>query len=202
MKDHRTIAPDAPDLPAVEAPARAFGARRILHRNPFEMVYSVRADFGGFKKDYYVVDFGPRAAILAVKQARVLLTAQYRFLIDGVAWEIPGGRIESGESPAQAAQRECLEESGIFCNDPRPLITFRPGLDNVDNLTSVFYSEVVAEHRRFTPNPAEALAIAWVPLDDCVSLVLDRHVVDCVTVSAILAYRCMVARRETARDLG
>jgi mutator protein MutT len=28
-------------------------------------------------------------------------------------WEFPGGKMEPGESPAQAAVRECLEESGL-----------------------------------------------------------------------------------------
>lgn len=28
-------------------------------------------------------------------------------------WEIPGGQVEDGESPAQAAVRETLEESGV-----------------------------------------------------------------------------------------
>jgi mutator protein MutT len=44
-----------------------------------------------------------------------------RFLIgqrpQGVAlaglWEFPGGRVEPGESPAQAAVRECAEETGL-----------------------------------------------------------------------------------------
>ena len=28
-------------------------------------------------------------------------------------WEFPGGKIERGESPAEAAIRECLEETGL-----------------------------------------------------------------------------------------
>ena len=161
-------------LPDVKAPAHRISGPRELHRNPLETVYAVQADFESFVKDYYVVDFGPRVGLVAVRDGKILLTAQYRFLVDRVAWEIPGGRIDAGESPELAAQRECLEETGFFCDDLKSLISYRPGLDNVENLTTVLYSETVEERRPFKPDPAEVLAFAWVPVEDCVTFVLER----------------------------
>lgn len=178
-------------LPSVKSPQPRCSAPGLIHCNSLESVVHVRADFDDFTKDYYVVDFGPRAGIVAVSEGKVLLTAQYRFLINGIAWEIPGGRVDEGEMPIEAAQRECLEETGVFCTDLQPLVSFRPGLDNVENLTSVFYSECVEERRSFAPNPAEVLAIAWVPIEECVTLVLGQKIIDGLTVSAVLAYRCL-----------
>jgi len=74
-------------------------------------------------------------------------------------------------------------------------VSYRPGLDNVENLTSVFYSERVQVRRPFQPDPAEVLSLAWVPLEDCVSLILEQRIVDALTISAVLAYGCIVARR-------
>jgi ADP-ribose pyrophosphatase len=196
MSDHSTITKVALSvLPSVKSPSPRFSVPEVIHRNPFENVSRVHAEFEGFIKDYYVVEFGPRAGIVAVSEGKILLTAQYRFLINGIAWEIPGGRVDEGEISIEAAQRECLEETGFFCTDLRPLLSFRPGLDNVENLTSVFYSEFVEERRSFAPDPAEALAIAWVPIEECVTLVLEQKIIDCLTVSAVLAYRCHLARR-------
>ena len=180
-------------FPSVKSPSPRFSVPEVIHRNPLESVTRIHAEFDGFTKDYYVVEFGPRAGIVAVSQGKVLLTAQYRFLIKGVAWEIPGGRVDDGETPAEAAQRECLEETGFFCTNLKPLVSFRPGLDNVENLNTVFYSEAVEERQPFVPDPAEALAIAWVPIEDCVTLVLEQKIIDCLTVSAVLAYRCLIA---------
>jgi len=36
-------------------------------------------------------------------------------------WEFPGGKIEQGESPAAAAIRECIEETGLEVEMTRPL---------------------------------------------------------------------------------
>jgi 8-oxo-dGTP diphosphatase len=47
-------------------------------------------------------------------QGRVFLQKRRDLLIpdaDGM-WEMPGGRIEFGESPEEALQRECVEEIG------------------------------------------------------------------------------------------
>lgn len=185
-------------LPLVKSPQPRCSEPTLIHRNPREEISLVLAEFNGFSKDYYVVEFGPRAGIVAVSEGKVLLTAQYRLLIDDIAWEIPGGRVDDGEIPINAAQRECLEETGFFCADLNPLISFRPGLDNVENLNSVFYSESIEERRPFTPDPAEVLAIAWVPIGDCVDLVLKGNILDCLTVAALLAYSCLLQRRQLA----
>lgn len=48
-------------------------------------------------------------AAALVRAGRVL--AAHR--IDPPGWEFPGGKIEPGESPEQALERECREELGI-----------------------------------------------------------------------------------------
>ncbi len=182
-------------LPDVQMRSPRIRRRRVVHRNPFWSVRAVRAEFDGFVKDYYVADFGARVGVVAVRAGAVLLTAQYRFLVDRVAWEIPGGRVDAGEPAEEAARRECLEETGVYCGGLRPLISYRPGLDNVENLTTVFYSENVEERQLFVPDPAEVLAIAWVPLAECVAMVFERRIADCLTASAVLGYRCRLEGR-------
>jgi 8-oxo-dGTP pyrophosphatase MutT (NUDIX family) len=176
-------------------PQRRFSPSRELHRNPFETVRQVHADFDGFSKDYYVVEYGARAGVVAVRDGCILLTAQYRFLIDRESWELPGGKVDDDEDPVAAAERECLEETGMRCQDLQLLLEFRPGIDNVENQNFIYWSEKVREERSFVSDPAEALALAWVPVEDCVRLALDRRLGDCMTVAGVLGYACLRARR-------
>ena len=42
----------------------------------------------------------------------VLLIRQYRYAADGYLYEVPAGRLDAGETPAQCANRELREETG------------------------------------------------------------------------------------------
>jgi ADP-ribose pyrophosphatase len=43
---------------------------------------------------------------------RVVLIRQYRYAVNAFLWELPAGSVDEGESPEQAAARECHEEIG------------------------------------------------------------------------------------------
>ena len=158
------------------------------YSNRFMQIRHTHADFGSFAKDYYVVHFGPRAGVVAVKDGRILLTRQYRFLLGALSWEIPGGTVEPDEPPAVAAARECLEETGVKCENLHELIAYYPGLDNVENRTTLLYTHDADQARPFVPNAAEVEQIAWLPVAECLRMVFAQEILDALTVAGILAY--------------
>ena len=44
---------------------------------------------------------------------KVILIRQYRYAVNAFLWELPAGSVDEGESPEQAARRECHEEIGL-----------------------------------------------------------------------------------------
>jgi len=43
----------------------------------------------------------------------VTLVRQYRYAVNSSLWELPAGSVDPGETPEQAARRECHEEIGL-----------------------------------------------------------------------------------------
>jgi ADP-ribose pyrophosphatase len=41
---------------------------------------------------------------------KVILIRQYRYAVNAFLWELPAGSVDEGESPEEAARRECHEE--------------------------------------------------------------------------------------------
>jgi len=160
----------------------------LVYSNPFMEVRHTKADFNAFQKDYYVVHFGPRAGVVVVRNGSILLTRQYRFLQHALSWEIPGGKVDKSESPETAATRECQEETGVIVRNLKKLAVYYPGLDNVQNRTTIFWTNDWDEGE-FKADKSEIEEIHWIPLEKCIQMIKDEEILDALTVTGILGYK-------------
>ncbi|TMQ93520.1 NUDIX hydrolase [Actinomadura soli] len=99
------------------------------------------------------------AALAAVWHARHLLLVFDRHRHQ---WELPGGWIDPGETPWQAAVRELHEEAGLHL----PTLTlagygrFHLADPPHDEYAAVYTARVTTRHTTFVPNE-EISAIRW-----------------------------------------
>jgi ADP-ribose pyrophosphatase len=60
-----------------------------------------------------VIRHVPSAVLVPVPEpGHVILIRQYRYAVNRWLWELPAGSVDEGETPEQAARRECHEEIG------------------------------------------------------------------------------------------
>lgn len=170
------------------------GPREVVYRDRNRNIFKVTAGFETFSKEYWVIDSGDRAGLVIGRMDSVLLVRQYRLLINRRSWEIPGGKVEEGETPEEAALRECQEETGLLCRDIQPLISFQAGLDVLHNPTHLYYTQQFQEIGETDYNPREVVEREWVPLGRCIDMVFDGTIVDSFSIIALLAYQVVVGK--------
>lgn len=162
----------------------------IVYQDRNQTISRVIAHFNDFSKEYFVSDHGQRVAVLVVRRNDVLLVRQYRLLINGLSYEIPGGQADEGEILEVAAVRECLEESGVCCWNLKPLISYHAALDIWKNFTHIFMSEDCEEMVASDPDRR-----VWIPLSKCIDMVFSQQIVDSLSITALLAYQVLVRKR-------
>jgi len=170
--------------------------QEIVYQDRNQRIQRILARFDGFSKEYYVSDHGQRAALVAVRNGEVLLVRQYRLIINGLSYEIPGGRVDENETPEAAAIRECLEETGVQCLNVKPLIGYHPSLDIWKNYTYVFYSEELEEVAKGNSDRR-----VWVPLAHCIEMIFAQQIVDSLSIVALLAYHTLRPRQTQSIEL-
>lgn len=186
------LAPAEEERGALEEPR----PEHVVYRDPYHTIYRISARFRSAERNYRVIECGSRAGVLPVKGDAILLVRQYRLLVNGLSWEIPGGRIEPGETPQEAAIRECLEETGVRCGELRALAGYHPGMDVFCNPTYLYYSRDIREAGA-AAHQGETVEKAWFPLARALDMVLSMQIVDAFTMIGVLAYKM---RRDLAGD--
>ena len=172
------------------------GPRETAYQNRYQVIYRVEAQFDGFDKEYFVIDTGIKAGIVVVRDKSVLLVRQYRLLINGLSWEIPGGRVNENEDPKTAAIRECVEETGVRCIDAHPLIFYQQGLDTISNPTHIFYSDSIDDNLELNAiDPQEAAGSEWIPLARCMEMITSQKIIDSFTILSLMTYQNYIASR-------
>ena len=161
-----------------------------IFENKYLRLYSVEARFNGFKKQYFVTEYGKRVGLLVLKGDHVLLVRQYRLLIDRVSCEVPGGKVEEGETFEAAAIKECFEETGVRCRTVKPLFNYFPGTDCVNNPTELFYSTDFEEVGDIE-DKNEIESFVWMPFSECMEMIFSAKIVDGLTIMSLFSYQIL-----------
>jgi 8-oxo-dGTP pyrophosphatase MutT (NUDIX family) len=94
----------------------------------------------------------------------------------GNGWDIPGGYVDRGESPASACEREIREELGLERTVARLLVVdWAPNDAEGDKVLYVFdCGQLGEDEQRIQLNAGEIDKADWVPLAEVARIVIPR----------------------------
>ena len=113
---------------------------------------------------------------------RVILVRQYRYAIDRWIWELPAGGTDPGETPSQAAVRECHEEVGLVPGRLKRVGAFYPTPGYCDELMVFFKAtDLRTPARAAEPDPDEHIETRAFTLSEARKILVTDDVPDMKT---------------------
>jgi len=163
------------------------GERAIYESEWIRLVLTDVEIPGGERFEHHVVRMPQQAAGAVVydPERGVLLLWRHRFVTDTWGWEIPAGRIDAGETPAEAAARETLEETGWRPGALQPLVRYQPHNGLSDQVFHIFLADGATRVGAPT-DPGEAERVEWVPVDRVRRLAKTEEILDGLSLTAVL----------------
>jgi ADP-ribose pyrophosphatase len=120
---------------------------------------------------------------------RVILLRQFRHAAEGFIWEVPAGRLDSGESPETCARRELEEETGMRARRLERLTTIYTTPGFTDERIHLFLAHGLdaRAHRREADEFMELHTLRW---SRVLEMVRSGEIQDGKTLVALMFVQC------------
>jgi len=166
---------------------------RSLYESPWVALHLADVEVpGGERFDHHVIrSTRPAVGLVVEVDGSFLLLWRHRFITDAWGWEIPCGGVERGESLADAARRETIEETGWVPGAVTPLLGFDAMNGICDQRIEVFHASSATKGGPPTDS-AESSRIDWVSREQAYAALRQGDIRDGTTATALLA--CHVLR--------
>jgi 8-oxo-dGTP pyrophosphatase MutT (NUDIX family) len=142
---------------------------------------------GGPRFEHHVIRTTADASgtVIADPELGVLLLWRHRFTTDTWGWEVPAGRVDAGETPLEAAEREAFEETGWRPGPIRQMTTYFPHNGSSDATFHLFVADG-ATYVGDPTDPSESERVEWVDLPRLRAEISAGHIGDGLSLTALL----------------
>lgn len=129
---------------------------------------SVRVN--GHEQLYDYLEIKEGVCILPIHNGKVIVQRQYRYPVRSWQWELPGGFVDEGEAPEEAAVRELKEETGFGVKHMQALGAFYPSFGSTNEKIHLFFAEC-GEKGEDMREPGEAIEVTEMQMEKFTELV-------------------------------
>lgn len=166
--------------------------KKITSKKVFEdRWFKARADAcqfpdGRIIDPYYVVELPNWAnAVVVTSNNEIVLVKQYRYPVDAVTLELPGGVINDGEDPMVAALRETQEETGYTSNQIQLICKTAPNPAINDNTAFFYLIENAVPTAHTNPDFFEDIEVVLYSKNDFIQLLQQNKIMHGVQLGPI-----------------
>ncbi len=147
-----------------------------------------------------IVRHNGSVVILAVDSSKskhdpwIVMERQYRHAAGQYLWEVPAGKIDLGEEPLAAAQRELAEETGYRARKWKTLATYYASPGFVGEAMMLYLAEDLYAGDA-SPEEDEKIELRLIKLSEIVKLIGKGAIHDGKTMIAALLYASLHGRK-------
>jgi 8-oxo-dGTP pyrophosphatase MutT (NUDIX family) len=164
---------------------RTLISTRILDLRSERFRHPVR----GSERDFVVIHAPDWVNVVAVTtDKRIVLVRQFRFGIDALSLEIPGGVIEEGEDPVAAGIRELSEETGYGGGSVRLLGSVNPNPAIQDNRCHFVLVEDAVPTDPTKWDDDEEIQVSTAPIAEALALARSGGITHALSVAALMLF--------------
>ncbi len=157
-------------------------------------VFSVRTDTAccprtGQEHDFYILESQDWINVIPLTpDEQVVMVKQYRHGTREITLEIPGGLVDAGDTPADAARRELLEETGYEAQEIIFLGSACPQPAILNNRSITYLARDVRKVQAPQLDDTEDIEIVLVPLSEIPNLIRKGEIDNAMVILAFYWY--------------
>lgn len=154
----------------------------------FEMPNGTRGNY------YFVHTTGSSMVVPLRDDGRVLLTCQYRYLVDRASIEFPAGGVKKGQSYEDAARDELREESGYEASELISVGEMIPMNGITDEVSKVYLARGLRPVGQALEYTEEGMEVFAVSPEEVEAMIARNDIQDGMTLAAWAMARAFLAR--------
>ncbi|WP_251551269.1 NUDIX hydrolase [Neobacillus muris] len=149
-------------------------------------VQEVELPNGNHSKREIIKHPGAVAILAVTDDNKILMVEQFRKALEKTIVEIPAGKLEKGEDPAECARRELEEETGYECKSLERIASFYTSPGFADEIVYVFLASGLSKKENAAGlDEDEFVNLEEITLEETLQYVEQQKIYDAKTIYAI-----------------
>ncbi len=132
-----------------------------------------------------MVEHSGGSAIVCERDGKILMVRQFRYPYRQEVWEIPAGKLNQGEDPAETAIRELEEEGGVKAEKVKKLFDVYPTPAYTNEVIRIYEAVNVSDTKAHLDED-EFLSAEWIDKNVLKNMIRNGEINDAKTLIALM----------------